>query len=294
VTLLAMADIRTVLIDIDGVLTVSWRALPGAVDALARLRADGVSVAFVTNTTSRPRSMITRALTDAGFAVDEREVFTAPAMAAAYLLARHPGARVHLLSGGDATADLAGVELVAGPERPDVVLLGGGGPEYSYAAVNRVLGWALDGVPVVAMHRNFYWRTDDGLSADTGTFLAGLEEAAHFTATVVGKPARAFFAAALDALGAAPGTAMMIGDDIDNDVLGAQRHGLVGVLVRTGKFRPSALRDAAGRPDHVIDSFADLPELLTRTRSQVRTEAQARPGPTDGRLRGDRSPRSRP
>jgi HAD superfamily hydrolase (TIGR01458 family) len=268
-----MADIRTVLIDIDGVLTVSWRALPGTVDALARLRLDGRALAFVTNTTSRPRAAITRALVDAGFDVAEREVFTAPIMAAAYLRAHHPGARVHLLSGGDIRADLVGVDIIDEPNRPDqpvrpdVVLLGGGGPEYSYAAVNRVLGWALDGVPVVAMHRNFYWRTDEGLSADTGTFLAGLEAAAHFTATVVGKPARAFFSTALDTLGADASTAMMIGDDIDSDVLGAQRRGLVGVLVRTGKFRPSTLRDAAGRPDYIIDSFADLPELLARVRA---------------------------
>ncbi len=54
----------------------------------------------------------------------------------------------------------------------------------------------------------------------------------------------------------------MIGDDVEHDVLAAARHGLTGVLVRTGKFRSDTLTAASGRPGHVIDSFADLPALL--------------------------------
>ena len=54
----------------------------------------------------------------------------------------------------------------------------------------------------------------------------------------------------------------MLGDDIESDVLAAQRHGLTGVLVKTGKYLPSTHRAASGAPDHVLDSFADLPALL--------------------------------
>jgi ribonucleotide monophosphatase NagD (HAD superfamily) len=54
----------------------------------------------------------------------------------------------------------------------------------------------------------------------------------------------------------------MVGDDIESDVLAAQRAGITGVLVRTGKFQPEDLRAADGTPDHVIDSFAELPALL--------------------------------
>ena len=58
----------------------------------------------------------------------------------------------------------------------------------------------------------------------------------------------------------------MVGDDIENDVLGAQRQGLTGVLVKTGKYLPRTHLDASGTPDHVLDSFADLPALLARLR----------------------------
>jgi ribonucleotide monophosphatase NagD (HAD superfamily) len=79
---------------------------------------------------------------------------------------------------------------------------------------------------------------------------------------VVGKPAPAVFAAALDHLGASAAGTLMVGDDIENDVLAAQRQGLTGALVKTGKYLPRALQHASGTPDHVLGSFADVPGLL--------------------------------
>jgi len=79
---------------------------------------------------------------------------------------------------------------------------------------------------------------------------------------VIGKPAAAFFATALAHLGADAAHTVMVGDDIETDVLAAQRQGLTGVLVKTGKYLPRTHRTASGIPDHVLDSFADLPALL--------------------------------
>ncbi|MEU5536100.1 HAD-IIA family hydrolase [Streptomyces sp. NPDC020362] len=257
-----MASVRAVLIDIDGVLTVSWRPLPGAVAALRAIREAGLGVVLVTNTTSRTRASIAATLVDAGFAVSAEDIMTAPAATAAHLA----GARCALLNSGDVREDLAGLALVdeegdgAGAV-PDVVLLGGAGPEFGYAALNRAFGHLQRGARLVAMHRNLYWRTDAGLQLDAGAFVAGLEAAAGTKAEVTGKPSRAFFEAALARLGVGPGEALMIGDDIESDVLAAQRLGITGVLVRTGKFLPEAVERASGSPDHVLDSFADLPGL---------------------------------
>jgi ribonucleotide monophosphatase NagD (HAD superfamily) len=79
---------------------------------------------------------------------------------------------------------------------------------------------------------------------------------------VVGKPAAAFFEAALTRLGADSAHTLMTGDDIETDVLAAQRHGLTGVLVKTGKYLPRTHHSASGTPDHILDSFASLPGLL--------------------------------
>src|SRR6266851_2213101 len=259
-----MRRIRAVLIDIDGVLTVSWKPLPGAAAALHRLRAAGLPLALVTNTTSRTRASIAAALAAAGFPVTAGDILTAPVIAAAYLRDRYPGARCLLLSSGDIAGDLAGLTLArpGDPAPADVVLVGGAGPEFSYQALNQAFGHLQRGARLVAMHRGMYWRTSDGLQLDTGAFVAGLEQAAGTAAEVVGKPAPAFFAAALSRLGASPAHTLMVGDDIENDVLAAQRQGLAGALVKTGKYLPRAHRTASGTPDYVLDSFADLPALL--------------------------------
>jgi HAD superfamily hydrolase (TIGR01458 family) len=258
-----MRGIRAVLLDIDGVLTVSWRPLPGAVEAVTRLRDAGFAVALVTNTTSRTRAWMASTLAAAGFPVGADDIFTAPAITAAYLARHLPGARCLLLNSGDIAEDLAGLTITDDPGA-DVVVLGGAGPEFSYAALNRVFGCLLGGARLVAMGRTLYWRTDAGLRLDTGAFLAGLEQAAGVEAVVTGKPAAAFFTTVLDALGAAATETVMVGDDIQTDVLAAQDQQITGVLVRTGKFLPETLRNAPGRPDHVIGSVAGLPELLGR------------------------------
>jgi len=257
-----MARVSGVLIDIDGVLTVSWQPLPGTVAALQLLREAALPLALVTNTTSRTRASIAAALAGAGFAVTAADILTAPVIAAAYLRERYPGARCLLLNSGDIVEDLADVTLARDGDAVDVVLLGGAGPDFSYRALNAAFGHLQRGARLVAMHRGLYWRTSEGLQLDSGAFVAGLEQAAGTTAEVVGKPAPAFYAAALAHLGAAAAGTVMVGDDIENDVLAAQRQGLTGVLVKTGKYLPRALRNASGTPDHILGSFADLPVLL--------------------------------
>jgi HAD superfamily hydrolase (TIGR01458 family) len=252
-----------VLIDIDGVLTVSWKPISGAVAAVEYLRAAGIPLALVTNTTSRSRASIAAALAAAGFPVTASDILTAPAIACAYLREHYPGARSLLLNSGDIRTDLDGITLADGDDAPvDVVLIGGAGPEFSYQALNRAFGCLQAGARLVAMSRGMYWRTSDGLQLDSGAFVAGLEQAAGVTAEVVGKPAEGFFNAALAYLGVPAQDALMIGDDIDNDVLAAQRCGLTGVLVKTGKYQTRTHSGAASAPDHVLDSIADLPRLL--------------------------------
>ncbi|WP_406511298.1 TIGR01458 family HAD-type hydrolase [Streptomyces sp. NBC_00161] len=256
-----MERIRAVLIDIDGVLTVSWKALPGTVAAMERLRAVGLRLALVTNNTSRTRAAIATRLAGLGFPVGAEDILTAPAATAAYLREHCPGARCLLLNSGDVRDDLPGVILVDEGDA-DVVVLGGAGPEFGYEALNHVFRQLQRGARLVSMHRNLYWRTEGGLDLDTGAFLEGLEKASRTEAEVTGKPAPAFFASALAHLGADASEALMVGDDIESDVLAAQRFGVAGVLVRTGKYLPETHRAASGTPDHVLDSFAELPALL--------------------------------
>ena len=256
-----MDEIEGVLLDIDGVLAVSWAPLPGAIDTIGWLRSHGVPFRLITNTTTKTRAELARTLRDAGFDVRDDELISAVAATARYLQANHPNAHCFLLSDGDAAADLEGVELVD-LVVADVIVLGGASEDFTYTTMNRIFDRLMDGATLVGMHRNLYWRTSDGLELDAGAYIAGLEEASGREAVICGKPSGPYFDAALAMLGVPREGTIMVGDDIVNDVRGAQVLGLRGVLVRTGKFLPDDLAKVPDPPDHVLETIADLPDLL--------------------------------
>jgi HAD superfamily hydrolase (TIGR01458 family) len=258
-------DVDGLLLDIDGVLAVSWEPIAGAIDTLSWIRDQALPFRLITNTTTHTREALAGTLRDAGFAVEPTDIVTAVAATAGYLRTHHAGARVFLLSDGDARADLQGIALASADEPADVVVIGGACDDFTYPALNHVFGLLNDGATLIGMHRNLYWRTAEGLQLDGGAYIAALEEATGTKATICGKPASAYFEAALEMLGVPAARAAMVGDDVANDVLGAQGIGMTGVLVRTGKFRAADLERDDGAPDHVIDSFADLPTLLRTT-----------------------------
>ncbi|ATQ28922.1 HAD family hydrolase [Rhodococcus ruber Chol-4] len=255
-----MAGVDGVLFDIEGVIVTSWVPVPGAAEVLAGLRERGVHRAFLTNTTSRTCAQIAETLSGLGMPVEPAEIVTAASLTAEYLRQTYPDRRCWVLNHGDVEADLAGI--VRDEDDPEVVVLGGAGPEFSHRALSRVAELMLDGVPVVAMHRGATWQAADGLHIDTGVYLPGLEELSGQTVVAVGKPSMRGFLAAAELMGTEPDRMAVVGDDLHAEVIPGQRLGMTGILVRTGKFRQSVLDLAVERPDRVIDSVADLPELL--------------------------------
>ena len=252
-----------ILLDIDGVLQLSGEPIPGAPDALRRLREDGHALRLVTNNTTRARSRLVAELRSMGFELDEDEVETTP-LAAGRLLA---GQRVLALTMASVRADLERfVELA--DEGADVVLLGGADETdetervFAWPNLNRAFAELQRGARLVCLHKNRWWQTGRGPLLDAGAYVAGLEYAARVEAEVVGKPSRPYFEAALGALAADASSTTMVGDDLEADVGGAKAIGMRGVLVRTGKFREEALATADPQPDAVLDSVADLPDWL--------------------------------
>jgi HAD superfamily hydrolase (TIGR01458 family) len=249
-----------VLLDIDGVLTVSWEPLPGAVEAIRWLQAEGIGFRLLTNTSSKSRREIAALLAATGMPVDVDHIRTALTSAVDYLARHHTEAGCLVVNEGELGEDLAGVDVVDA-HSAGVVLLGGAGPSIGYAELDAVFKLAVEGVPIVALHRNTRFQTADGPALDMGAFIVGIEAASGREVVAVGKPAPAIFEGALADLGISAAGAVMVGDDVGSDVLGAQAVGITGVLVRTGKFRPSDLEGPA-RPDHVIDAIGQLPALL--------------------------------
>jgi len=264
--------IRSVLIDIDGVLCIGDAPLPGSLEAMSLLRASGAGIRLVTNTTRKTRADIVRQLAAMGFEVAPHEVITGAGAARKLLEAR--GLRPYLLIHPGLMPDFAGLAT----DTPNAVVIGDAAEGFSYQALNTAFRILIDqpGAPLIALANNRYFREASGLSLDAGPFVAALEYATGVRAEITGKPAEAIYRTALDALGSTPAESVMIGDDIESDIAGAQRAGLRAVLVRTGKYRPSDEHHPACRPDAIVDDF--LRAVVDVIRPALAARAQDPPG----------------
>lgn len=251
--------VRGCLLDLSGVLHVGSTPLPGAREALTRLRRLPLGLRFLTNTSRTAQAVLLAQMNRMGLEMTESELLTAPLATRSVLAERR--LRPYLLIHPHLRPDFAGVPT----RRPDAVVVGDAGPYFSYRRLNRALQLLMDGVPLLAIANNRYFRAADGLNLDAGAFVAGLEYAAGVQAEVIGKPAAAMFHAACAQLGLPPEQVVMVGDDVEADVLGALDAGLQAALVRTGKFRvtdPGHLRGRAPVYADIIDFVDHLEAIL--------------------------------
>jgi HAD superfamily hydrolase (TIGR01458 family) len=208
--------------------------------------------------------MLVERLRGYGFDVSLSDIFTATVAGAE--LAREGGyRRIAPFVAEPALDDMDGLDLAGGTSGrpsdrvPDAVIVGDLGERWTYALLQEAFDYLMSGAALLALSRDRYWLRGDRLALDAGPFVAGLEFATGKGAVVAGKPSRAFYAAALRSLGVTPdGSAAMVGDDLWSDVQGAQRAGLQGWLVRTGKYRDDTLAESGIKPDRILESVAAL------------------------------------
>lgn len=250
-----MDPIRAFLLDIDGVLYSAGQPLPGAVEAVAAIRRRGLGLRCLTNATRRSRAEVVGQLRSMGFDLAADEVLSGALAARRLIEARglHPMLLIH----PGLRPDLDGLDTP--PASADAVVVGDAGEGFDYASLNAAFRVLIERpeAPLIAIARNRYFRAADGLALDAGPFVAALEYATGRAALVTGKPAAASFDAALAGLGVPASQALMVGDDLEADIGGAQAAGLRAVLLRSGKYRPQDEHDPRIRPDGVADSLAE-------------------------------------
>lgn len=247
------------LLDLSGVIYIQDEAVPGAAEALQRLRGTGVPIRLVTNTTMRPRRSILERLDRLGIEADPSELLT-PATLARRRCEEAGYDSVAMVVLDELREDLEGLEESEGGV--DAVIVGDLGDRWDYQVLNRAFRRLMDGADLIALQKNRYWETAEGLSLDAGPFVAALEYAVGREAEVVGKPSPAFFELALGDLGVSADRAAMVGDDVEADVGGALDAGIAGILVRTGKYREEDVRASGIEPTAIVDSIADVPDLI--------------------------------
>ncbi len=280
----ALHGVRALLLDLDGVLIVKGAAVPGAVAAIAALDRRPFPYLVVTNTSLVSRATLARWGRSVGFATPADRFQSALSATADMVRGEYGDRPVYVITSDDARAEFAGVNLVDGvatdaaPGEVAAVVLGDSPDQLTKANLDRAFRLVRGGATLIGMHRNAWWITADGPTLDAGAFLVGLEYATGQRARVVGKPSIASFRMGFERLAAEArerGEARlllrevaMVGDDVSNDIGGAQRAGLRGIFVRTGKHGDAELAAAgarargAVRPDAIAPSIAEVVAAL--------------------------------
>jgi HAD superfamily hydrolase (TIGR01458 family) len=256
-----LGGVAGLVFDLEGTLYVGDRPVVGAAALIATLRARGLPMRFLTNTTTCAHHALTVKLRRMGFDVLDEEVFCAPTAAGRYL--RENDASAWLLVSPEALPDFEGVRL--DPDNPDYVVVGDLGDDWTFELLNRAFVLVRERrARLIGLVRSRYWLSPDGARLDVGPFVVALEYATGSTAKIFGKPERAIFETVLGTMALPAGSVAMVGDDPVTDAAAAAVIGMRTVLVRTGKYREGAEDPSESisadpcRADLVVDSVVDL------------------------------------
>ena len=261
-----------VLLDLDGVVYIGPAAVPGAAEALDRVRAVGLRTAFVTNNASRPPHVVGEHLRQLGVAADDDDVVTS-AQAASALLARRlpPGSSV-LVVGGEGlyrALEAVGLKPVASVDEGPAAVVQGFGPDVGWRLLAEGTRGVRSGLPWVATNTDLTVPTPYGPAPGNGTLVAAIATATGIEPEVAGKPQPTLFHEAAQRYDAQ--RPLVVGDRLDTDLEGARAAGMDGLAVLTGVHRvPDLIAAAPHRRPHLV--ARDLNGLLHPHPPAVRTE----------------------
>ena len=266
--------------------------MPGAAEAIDRVREAGKRTVFVTNNASRSARDFAAKLMKLRIPTEPSDVITSTHAVVSYLreigLAR--GSRVHVC-GTDALAQVlrsAGFATTKDTTNVEALVVAWN-PSLQMDDLRRAADVARAGVPFIGANRDATYPDEFGLLPGSGSILAAVETASGVAATVVGKPQPELFRLALERGGAPRARTLFVGDRVDSDVVGARAAGLPVALVLSGVTTAEAAAAAQPRPEMIAD---DLPSLLAGSSEAivevgtvepvVVQDAVLSPSPTEG------------
>ena len=250
---------KAFLIDMDGTLYFKGEPYPGAIETVNYLRQAKYQLRFLTNTTAKTPKMLHAQMQALGFDIYEDEIFNATYACLQYLRSQ-PKNRCHFMVDDAVKAFFK--EIPIDDNAPNFVVVGDYGEGFDFHALNHAFRLLMNGAELIALQKNLYWFSSEGMFLDCGAFVTLLEAAANKTAKVMGKPSETFFKIALESLQCAPSEAVVVGDDITSDILGAERMQMRSVLVKTGKFKPVQLENPIAKPTWVLEDVSELAQLF--------------------------------
>jgi HAD superfamily hydrolase (TIGR01450 family) len=255
-------SLRVFFFDIDGVLSVG-KAKPrylGGRGVVRRLKDSGRKAFVLTNNSTGTRKEVYRKLKRLGFAFEMDEVLTSSYLTARYLSRRFGEARFNLVgeSGLRHELEAAGHHV---SEKPQVVVVGLD-RRLSYRKLDDALRFLRAGAALVGVYGGAVYMAEKGPALSAGPIVKALEFASGKRAAMVGKPSPRMFRLALQLANEEASRAVMVGDQIETDILGARRAGVHTILVLTGVETQASIAHSETKPEMVIRNVDALNTLL--------------------------------
>ncbi|MGN6791708.1 MAG: HAD-IIA family hydrolase [Streptosporangiaceae bacterium] len=248
-------------VDLDGTVYLGDEPLPGAVDALASIRAAGSRVVFLTNNPLRSAASYAERLEGLDIQADEREVVTPLAVLTAYLREHHSGAAVLTVAEPlvDQTLRAAGITVTTDPPEAGVVVVSFD-RTFDYAKLLRAFrAVRRHNAAIVATNPDPFCPSPDGGLPDCAAMLAAVEACTGARAeAVLGKPGPQMAAEVRSRLAVPASDAAMVGDRILTDVAMSRALGMTSILVLSGATAAGDVAASSVQPDYVIDNLAGL------------------------------------
>ena len=246
------------LFDLDGVLYRGSSPVPFAAEALGRLRASGVGIAFVTNNSSATPEVVADRLDAVGISAEPREIETSALTTASILAARGVTNAFVLGEAGIRQALLdAGIRPMAPGDRSVDAVVVGLDRGVTYEDLRLASALVAQGASFVATNADASFPAADGTDwPGAGALVAAIETTTGATAEVVGKPNAPILRAALVRAGG--GSPLLVGDRLDTDIAGARALGWDSLLVFTGIAARSDLAASAVAPTYIGEDLRAL------------------------------------
>lgn len=241
-----------VLSDLDGVVYRGEEAIPGAVERFRLWQKRGVPYCFVTNNAEKSPAEVAEKIRRLGIDCGPRQVVTSAEVALDYAGRTYPaGSGAYVIGSPSLKARVAAAGFPPVETGASIVIVALD-RQFNYAMMTTALRNILDGAELIGTNPDVIRPIAGGFEPGTGAIVEAIAKSARVSATILGKPAAAILHMALDVLGADPADAIMLGDQIETDILAARNAGVRSVLVETGvptKGPPTIM------PDYVLQSL---------------------------------------
>ena len=265
---MSLINIKTLLLDGDGVLWHVDKKLPGFDRLFAILEQNGIQWALVTNNNTYTVRNYTDKLGRFGVKTDASHIFSSSTATAAYVKGKYGYAARIFVVGMPALIETmveAGFDVYHGEElldHPVCAVVAGMDRALNHGKVKAAMRLILGGAEFIATNTDANFNSPEGINPGTGMVIGALQATTEVQPTVVGKPQPEIFLTALDALGAQPETTWMVGDRLNTDILGAQRAGIGTIAVLTGVTTLQEIQDGEMKPDLIYPGIDDLAAAL--------------------------------